>query len=426
MRILVVGGGGREHAIVWKFAQSPRVDRIWCAPGNAGIASLAECVPIAARDIGGMVAFARANRPDLVFVAPDDPLALGMVDAMEAAGFRAFGPRRNAAVLEASKIFSKGLMRRYGIPTARYEVFDAPGPALEYLSTHPAPIVVKADGLALGKGVVVARTTQEAEDAVHAMMGAQLFGDAGARIVIEEFLEGPELTVLAFTDGRTVIPMVTSRDHKRAFDGDLGPNTGGMGAVSPGADLSSDAEKHLMDAILQPTVDAMRQEGRLFQGVLYFGLMLTRDGPKVIEYNARFGDPETQAVLPRLETDLVDIVEAVIDRRLHELSIRWSSDATCCVVLASGGYPGHYETGLRITGLEDAAALPDTLVFHAGTRFTEGGTFEKRYETAGGRVLGVTARAGELETAIHRAYDGVSRISFPQMHYRKDIGRTAG
>jgi phosphoribosylamine--glycine ligase len=445
MRILVVGGGGREHAIVWKLAQSPRVEHIWCAPGNAGIASLAECVPIAAKDIGGMVAFARANHPDLVFVAPDDPLALGMVDAMEAAGFRAFGPRRNAAILEASKIFSKGLMKRYGIPTAGYEVFDAPGPALAYLATHPAPIVVKADGLALGKGVVVARTTQEAEDAVRAMMGAQLFGEAGSRIVVEEFLEGPELTVLAFTDGRTILPMVSSRDHKRALDGDEGPNTGGMGAVSPGADLSPETEKYLMDAILQPTVDAMRKEGRLFQGVLYFGLMLTKEGPKVIEYNARFGDPETQAVLPRLETDLLDIVEAVIDRRLHELTLRWSPAVTCCVVLASGGYPGHYETGLPISGIEEAAALPDTLVFHAGTRFAEGVHLEKRiamgrpetriphgrigqavYETAGGRVLGVTALADELETAILRAYDGASRISFPQMHFRKDIGRTAG
>ncbi len=442
MRILLVGGGGREHALAWKLAQSPRVGKIWCAPGNAGIASVAECVPIPAKDVGGMVAFARKVVPDLVFVAPDDPLALGMVDAMEAAGFRAFGPRRAAARVEASKAFAKELMKKYGIPTARYEVFDAIGSALEYLAAHPAPIVVKADGLALGKGVVVARTDEEAAEAVRAMMDEQRFGAAGATVVIEEFLEGPELTVLAFTDGRTVVPMASSRDHKRAFDGDRGPNTGGMGAISPGADLSPETERFLMDRILQPTVDALRQEGCLFQGVLYFGLMLTKDGPKVIEYNARFGDPEAQAVLPRLETDLVDIAEAVVDRRLHEVAIRWSPLACCCVVLASGGYPGSYGTGLPIRGLEEASALDDTVVFHAGTRFADGVGLESAeagghafqrphgrpgealYETAGGRVLGVTAMGGDLETAISRAYDGVSRISFPQMHYRKDIGRT--
>ncbi len=421
--ILLVGGGGREHAIAWKLAQSPRCGRIRCAPGNAGIAAIAECVPIPAKDVAAMVAFARETTPDLVFVAPDDPLALGMVDAMEAAGFRAFGPRAAAAEVEASKVFSKGLMRRHGIPTAAYETFDDLDAALAYLAAHPAPIVVKADGLALGKGVVVAKTDAEAADAVRSMMADKAFGAAGARVVIEEFLEGPELTVLAFTDGATVVPMASSRDHKRAFDGDRGPNTGGMGAVSPGADLSPALERAMRETILQPTVDALRAEGRLFQGVLYFGLMLTRDGPKVIEYNARFGDPEAQAVLPRLETDLLDIVEAVIDRRLAEVLIRWSPRPTCCVVLASGGYPGKYGTGLPIEGLDAAAALPDTLVFHAGTRF-RGDPAERRYETAGGRVLGVCATAGDLESAIDRAYDGASRIAFPGMHYRKDIGRT--
>jgi len=442
MRILLVGGGGREHALAWKLAQSPRVTKLWCAPGNAGIASVAECVPIPAKDVGGMVAFARQVVPDLVFVAPDDPLALGMVDAMEAAGFRAFGPRRAAARIEASKSFAKDLMHRYGIPTADYEVFDALEPALAHLAAHPAPIVVKADGLALGKGVVVAKTDEEAAEAVRAMLGEQQFGDAGATVVIEEFLEGPELTVLAFTDGRTVVPMASSRDHKRAFDGDLGPNTGGMGAISPGADLSPEAERDLMDRIFQPTVDALRQEGCLFQGVLYFGLMLTTAGPKVIEYNARFGDPEAQAVLPRLATDLVDIVEAVVDRRLQEVPIHWSPLVSCCVVMASGGYPAAYATGLPISGIEDAAALPATLVFHAGTRFAEGVRLETAaeaghavqrphgrpgeplYETAGGRVLGVVATAADLDSAISRAYDGVSRISFLHMHFRKDIGRT--
>ena len=417
MNVLIVGGGGREHAIAWKLRQSPRVGKLYCAPGNAGIAEIAEIVPIKANDLAGLVDFARHNPIDLVFVAPDDPLALGLVDELEAAGIRAFGPRRQAAVIEASKAFAKDLMHRHQIPTADYRVFDNQEEAIDWLSTANMPIVVKANGLALGKGVVIARTREQAVEAVQEMMSGQAFGTAGKTVVIEQFLTGPELTVLAFTDGTTICPMVTSRDHKRALDGDQGLNTGGMGAVAPGADLTPEDLDDLCRTIFQPTIDAMRAEGRLFQGVLYFGLMLTPLGAKVIEFNARFGDPEAQAVLPLLETDLVDIIDAVIDKKLDQLSINWKKSCSCCIVLASGGYPGSYKTGYPISGLDK---LPtDCLAFHAGTRRESG-----KVVTSGGRVLGLTLIAPTLEEAIDAAYSAAANVSFEHMHYRRDIGRT--
>ncbi len=416
MNILVIGGGGREHAIVWKLAQSPRVSRLYCAPGNAGMAGLAETVPIAVLDFPAIIDFCQTHAIDRVLVAPDDPLALGLVDELEEAGIRAFGPSRAAARIEASKAYAKELMCRYGIPTASYQVFSAMDAALAALDTCSYPVVVKADGLALGKGVVIAPDRDEARRAVRLMMEDHAFGKAGGTILLEEFLTGPELTVLAFSDGRTVKPMVTSRDHKRACDGDQGPNTGGMGAISPGADLTPEAMAQMQATIFQPTIDALREEGAPFKGVIYFGLMLTPKGPKVIEYNARFGDPEAQAVLPRLKTDLVEIMDAVLDGRLDSLPIEYSDECSCCVVMASGGYPGAYKTGYPIEGLDQA----DALVFHAGTRRDEQG----RIVTAGGRVLGVTALAPTLSEAIGRAYAAVARIRFQDAHFRTDIGRT--
>lgn len=418
MKVLVVGGGGREHAIVWKLKQSPRISRLYCAPGNGGTAAIATNLPLKATDLSGITEYAIREAIDLVFVAPDDPLALGLVDCLEAAGIRAYGPRKSAAIIESSKAFSKDLMRRYNIPTAAYAVFTSQEEALAYLDTQPVPIVIKADGLALGKGVIIAMNREEAREAVRSMMAGSAFGDAGRTVVIEEFMTGPELTVLAFTDGETVKPMVSSRDHKRALDGDKGLNTGGMGAIVPGADLSADDWALLQSSIFQPTIDAMRAEGRPFSGVIYFGLMLTPQGPKVIEYNARFGDPETQAILPLLETDLLDIIEATLDHRLAELDILWSDACSCCVVMASGGYPGSYKTGYPISGLDSTG---NCLVFHAGTRIDEkNGTAC----TSGGRVLGVTAVAPKLDDAINAAYAGVAGISFQDMHFRRDIGRT--
>ncbi|NLB29969.1 MAG: phosphoribosylamine--glycine ligase, partial [Clostridiales bacterium] len=343
MNILVVGGGGREHAICHTLAKSPRVDKIWCAPGNGGISNVAECVPVPATDVEEIVRFALENPVDYVVVAPDDPLALGMVDVLEDAGIRAFGPKKDAAAIESSKVFSKKLMRKYGIPTAEYETFSLVEDALRYIDEKGAPIVVKADGLALGKGVVVASTVEEAREAVTSMMRDMKFGHAGSSVVIEERLTGPEVTVLAFTDGSAIAPMLSSQDHKRAFDNDEGPNTGGMGAFCPSPKYTPELASLCMDTIFRPTIDAMKKEGRAFKGVIYFGLMLTPDGPKVIEYNARFGDPETQAVLPMLDTDLLDIFEAVTDERLSEIDVKWKAGAACCVVMASGGYPGSYE-----------------------------------------------------------------------------------
>ena len=414
MKVLVVGGGGREHAICVTLAKSPKVDKIWCAPGNGGIANVAECVDIKATDIEKMVAFAKEVQPDLVMVAPDDPLALGMVDAMEEAGLRAFGPKKNAAIIEGSKSFAKDLMHKYNIPTAGYAVFENSADAIAYIKEQSAPIVVKADGLALGKGVTVAMTEDDAIAAVKDAIDGGAFGGAGARVVIEEDLTGPEVSVLAFVDGKHLKTMPSAQDHKRAYDHDEGPNTGGMGAFSPSRFYTDDIAKTCMETIFQPTVEAMAKEGRPFKGVLYFGLMLTPKGPKVIEYNARFGDPETQAVLSRLDSDLFDIFNAVIDEKLDEIDIQWADNAACCVCMASGGYPKAYEKGKEITGLGD---VTDSFVFHAGTKVQDG-----KMLTAGGRVLGVTATAPTLDEAIRKAYADVKKIHFDGAHYRTDIG----
>lgn len=414
MKIMVIGGGGREHAIVHTLKKSAKVDHIWCAPGNGGIAQEAECVDIKATDIDGVVAFAKEHQPDLVMVAPDDPLALGMVDALEAIGVRAFGPRKNAAVIEGSKSFAKDLMQKYHIPTAGYAVFEDSAAAIDYIRQNGAPIVIKADGLALGKGVTVAMTEEDAIAAVKDAIDGHAFGGAGARVVIEEFLTGPEVSVLAFVDGTHLKTMPSAQDHKRAYDHDEGPNTGGMGAFSPSRFYTDEVAAECMETIFKPTVAAMAKEGRPFKGVLYFGLMLTPKGPKVIEYNARFGDPETQAVLSRLETDLVDIFNAVIDEKLEDIEIKWSDDAACCVVMASGGYPQAYEKGKQITGLEN---VQDSFVFHAGTAVQDGVPV-----TSGGRVLGVTATAPTLDEAIRKAYADVKRIHFDKAHFRTDIG----
>ena len=418
MKVLVVGGGGREHAIVRTLAKSPKINALYCAPGNGGIAAQAQCVPIQATDVEAMVAWAKEHAMDFVVVAPDDPLALGMVDALEAAGIPAFGPRANAAIIEASKVFSKGLMEKYHIPTARYRSFTDLEEALSYIRQEGAPIVVKADGLAAGKGVVVAQTVAEAEEAARSMMADGKFGAAGAKVVIEECMTGPEVTVLCFVDGEHLSPMPPSRDHKRAFDGDKGPNTGGMGAISPAPGYTPEIADRCMKEIFLPTVAALKAEGRPFHGVLYFGLMLTPDGPKVVEYNARFGDPECQAVLSLLETDLMDIFQACREGTLDRLDIRWKDAAACCLVLASGGYPTSYQKGYPITGLDEAEQT--AVVFHAGTKRDEDGTIR----TSGGRVLGVTAVGDDLNAAIDGAYAAAKHISFQDMHFRTDIGRT--
>lgn len=417
MKVMVVGGGGREHTIVWKIAQSPKVDKIYCAPGNGGIAELAECVPVKATDIDGVVAFAKENKIDLVMVAPDDPLVMGMVDALEKEGIRAFGPRANAAIIEGSKVFSKDLMKKYNIPTAGYEVFDNPADALAYIEKGTFPAVIKAEGLALGKGVIIAKDLKEAKAGIHDIMEDKVFGASGNRVVIEEFLTGPEVSVLAFCDGKTVVPMVSAQDHKRAYDNDEGLNTGGMGTFSPSRLYDSAKADECMKNIFLPTVKAMAAEGRPFKGVLYFGLMMTEKGVKVIEYNARFGDPETQVVLPRLKTDLVEIMEAVIDERLDKINIEWEDNAAVCVVLASGGYPVKYQSGYEITGLDEIAKYDDLTVFHAGTK-RDG----DKLLTAGGRVLGITAVGKTLDEAIKRAYEGVDMVTFKDCHFRKDIG----
>ena len=418
--ILVVGGGGREHAIIRKLKESPRCGRLFCTPGNGGISRDAACFDVAPTDVDGVVALARECGADLVLVAPDDPLVAGMVDALEEAGIPAFGPRANAAILEGSKVFSKNLMKTYGIPTARYEVFEDPAEALRYIrEQNRYPAVVKADGLALGKGVLLCADYEEAKRAVHDIMEDRVFGASGSRVVVEEFLTGPEVSVLAFTDGKTVRPMVSSKDHKRAFDGDMGPNTGGMGTISPNPFYTEEQAAWCMEHIFLPTVAAMNAEGRPFKGCLYFGLMLTPDGPKVIEYNCRFGDPETQVVLPRLKTDLIDILEAVREERLAELPIEWSEDACACVVMASGGYPAAYKKGLPIRGLDKQGQVLGAVVYHAGTKYENG-----CFYTNGGRVLGVTAAAPTLDEALKKAYEAVGHIDFEGAHYRRDIGKT--
>ncbi|MDD6188956.1 MAG: phosphoribosylamine--glycine ligase [Clostridiales bacterium] len=416
MKVLVVGGGGREHAICTALAKSSRIDKLYCAPGNGGISDIAECVAVKATDIDGMIAKAKELGVDFVMVAPDDPLALGMVDAFEKEGIAVFGPRQNAAIIESSKVFSKNLMKKYGIPTADYASFDDTDKALAYIDEKGAPIVVKADGLALGKGVVVAATVEEAKQAVKEMMLDGKFGASGAKVVIEEFMTGPEVTVLCFTDGKTIAPMLSSQDHKRAYDNDEGPNTGGMGAICPTPNYTPEVAAECMEKIFRPTIEAMNAEGRTFKGVIYFGLMLTPNGPKVVEYNSRFGDPETQPILTMLETDLMDIFQAVVDGTLDKLDIKWKEGAACCVVMASGGYPLAYRKGCEISGLDTVP--PDITVFHAGTEKRDG-----KYYTSGGRVLGVTATGADLAQAISRAYEGVAHISFENVHFRKDIGK---
>ncbi|NLL67437.1 MAG: phosphoribosylamine--glycine ligase [Clostridiaceae bacterium] len=417
MKILVVGSGGREHAILWKLKQSPRVTNLYCAPGNGGISEISECVPINAMDIDRIVAFAQKEAIDMVVVAPDDPLASGMVDALENAGIRALGPRKNAAIIEASKVFSKDLMKKYNIPSAAYESFSDSKSAKEYIKTAKLPLVVKADGLALGKGVLICNTTEEALEAVSSIMDDKRFGAAGQRIVVEEYMTGPEVSVLAFTDGKTIIPMVSSQDHKRAFDNDQGLNTGGMGAFSPSRVYTKELQEECMKTIFVPTISAMNIEGRPFKGILYFGLMLTSEGPKVLEYNARFGDPETQVVLPRLENDLVEVFDAIIDEKLGTIDLSWKENCAVCVVMASGGYPESYIKGYEITGIESIKNLDDTIVFHAGTKKENG-----KFYTNGGRVLGVTSVADDIDKAREKAYKAVSTISFKDAHFRKDIG----
>ena len=416
MNILVVGGGGREHTIIKKLKQNPSVETIYALPGNGGIAADATCVDVRATDIDGIVAFAKTTKIDYAVVAPDDPLVLGCVDALEAEGIPCFGPRANAAIIEGSKVFSKDLMKKYGIPTAAYEVFSDPKKALEYLETSPIPTVVKADGLALGKGVTVAMTREEAQNAVREIMEDKKFGRSGDQIVIEEYLEGPEVSVLAFTDGTTVKPMVSSMDHKRAEDGDRGPNTGGMGTVAPNPFYTDAVAKTCMETIFLPTIRAMKTEGREFRGCLYFGLMVTKDGPKVIEYNCRFGDPETQVVLPLLESDLLTVMQAVTSGTLADCEVKFKDANACCVVLASKGYPVSYEKGYEITIPADVREH----VFVAGAKLADG-----KLLTSGGRVLGVTAVADTLAGAVKEAYAMADRITFGSKYCRRDIGARA-
>ncbi len=416
MNVLVVGGGGREHAIIKKIKENPDVTQIYCLPGNGGIAHDATCVPIAATDIAAIVAFAKERQVDFAVVAPDDPLVLGCVDALEDAGICAFGPRACAAIIEGSKVFSKNLMKKYGIPTAAYEVFTSAEQALAYLADAPIPTVIKADGLALGKGVIIAMTRQEACDAVRQIMCDKKFGKSGESIVIEEFLEGPEVSVLSFTDGETIIPMVSSMDHKRAGDNDTGLNTGGMGTVAPNPYYTEQIAARCMDEIFLPTVRAMNAEGRTFKGCLYFGLMLTKDGPKVIEYNCRFGDPETQVVLPLLDSDLLTVMQATAAGKLKDTPVVFKKGYACCVIMASEGYPASYEKGYPITLPDDVRAQ----VYVAGAKLSEG-----KLLTSGGRVLGCTAIAPTLAEAIGGAYAAVGRISFANAYYRNDIGQRA-
>lgn len=419
MKVLVVGSGGREHAVVKKLAENPEIERIYCAPGNGGISVQATPVDIKATDVEGMVAFAKKEGIDFAVVTPDDPLVLGMADAMEEAGVPAFGPSKKAAQIEGSKVFAKNLMKKYGIPTAKYKVFDDPGKVVEYIERENCfPAVIKADGLALGKGVVIAKNLEEAKEAVHSIMEDKIFGKSGNQVVVEEFLTGKEVSVLAFTDSHTVSPMVSSMDHKRAYDNDEGPNTGGMGTIAPSPYYTADVAKRCMEEIFLPTMEAMKKEGCPFKGCLYFGLILTEQGPKVIEYNCRFGDPETQVVLPLLKTDLFTIMRAVHDEHLSELDIQWSTGAAACVVLASGGYPKKYETGFPIEGLDEDGGHPGVIVYHAGTKKQDG-----KFLTAGGRVLGVTGLGDNLPQALEKAYDAVKEITFEKVHYRTDIGK---
>ena len=420
MKILVVGGGGREHAIIKKLKENPNVTEIFACPGNGGIAKDATCVDIGAKDIPAITDFAVENKIDFCVVAPDDPLVLGCVDALEAKGIPCFGPNKNAAIIEGSKVFSKNLMQKYNIPTADYAVFADPKEVIEYIrKKNEFPTVIKADGLALGKGVIIAQNLEEAEDAVKSIMEDKMFGESGNHVVVEEFLTGPEVSVLAFTDGKAMVPMVSSMDHKRALDGDKGLNTGGMGTVAPNPYYTKEIADTCMETIFLPTMQAMNAEGRTFKGCLYFGLMLTPKGPKVIEYNCRFGDPETQVVLPLLKTDLLTVMQAVHDETLSELPVEFSDEAAACVIVASGGYPKAYQKGC-VMDFGKAEELPDVTVYHAGTALKDG-----KLVTSGGRVLGVTATGKDLETALQKAYAAVEEIHFDGAFYRKDIGQRA-
>ena len=419
MKVLIVGGGGREHAIAWKVSQSPKVEKLYCAPGNAGIAQVAECVDIGVMEFDKLTAFVKENQIDLTIIGPDDPLAAGAADAFEAAGLRVFGPRKNAAILEGSKAFSKDLMKKYGIPTASYENFDSPEAALAYLETAKMPIVLKADGLALGKGVLICQTLEEAKEGVKSLMLDKQFGNAGNTIVMEEFMTGREVSVLSFVDGKTIKIMTSAQDHKRAKDGDQGLNTGGMGTFSPSPFYTEEIHSYCKEHIYQATVDAMRAEGREFKGIIFFGLMLTADGPKVLEYNARFGDPETQVVLPRMKNDIVDVFGACIDGTLDQVDLEFEDNAAVCVVLASAGYPEHYEKGFPISGLEQFDEKNGYYVFHAGSKFGADGSIL----TNGGRVLGVTATGSDLKEARTNAYQATEWISFENKYMRHDIGK---
>ena len=420
MKVCVIGNGGREHAIAWRLSISPSVEKVYAVPGSAAMKNCAELVGIDWSHTDHLIRFLKDNKVDLVVVGPEAPLVAGLTDVLNEAGIPVFGPSKAAAQLEGSKVFAKDLMKKYNIPTAKYEVFSDPNKAIDYIKTeNTTPVVVKADGLALGKGVIIAQTINEAVEAVKEIMEDKKFGDSGNNIVIEEFLTGPEVSVLAFTDGKCVKPMVSSKDHKRAFDNDEGLNTGGMGTISPNPYYTDEIADICMETIFKPTIDAMNKENRPFKGCLYFGLMITPNGPKVIEYNARFGDPEAQVVLPRLKTDLVDICEAVIDERLDDLNIEWYDGAAACVVMASGGYPVKYKKGIEIKGLDDKGQVDGATVYHAGTKYENG-----KFYTSGGRVLGITAVAPTLDEALKKAYSAVDKISFEGAHYRRDIGRT--
>jgi len=419
MNILMIGSGGREHALILKLKKSKYAPKIYCAPGNGGISKDAQCVDIPVMDFDAIIDFSLKNKIDLVFVAPDDPLAAGLVDALEAKGIRAFGPNKAAAIIEGSKAFSKELMKKYGIPTASFEVFDNSEDALNYIKTQNSfPTVIKADGLALGKGVIIAECLAEAENAIKSIIEDKIFGDSGSKIVIEDFLQGPEVSVLAFTDGKTITPMASAKDHKRAHNGDKGLNTGGMGTISPNPYYDAKIENECMDKIFLPTIKAMEQEGRPFKGCLFFGLMITKNGVKVIEYNCRFGDPETQVVIKRLQTDLIDIIDAVIDEKLDNVDIKWNNNSVACVVIASGGYPLEYKKGIEIRGLNEDGQLENATVYHAGTKIENG-----KFVTSGGRILGVTCEGETLERALENSYEAVKKISIENSFYRTDIGK---
>ena len=416
MKVLVIGSGGREHALVWKIAQSPKVSQIYCAPGNAGISKLAQCINIDADNIEKLVDFAQEEKIDLTVVGPELALSKGIVNKFNRKGLRIFGPSKEATEIESSKVFSKYLMKKYNIPTANYEVFQNSEKAFDYIKQQNFPLVIKADGLAAGKGVFIVKDLVQARDALDALMKEKKFGEAGRQVIIEEFLEGEEVSILAFSDGRNVVPMVSSQDHKKIFDNDQGPNTGGMGAYSPVPFCNHKSEKIVLQKILIPVIEGLQKEGREYKGVIYAGLILTKDGPKVLEFNARFGDPETQVILPRLKTDLIDVFDAVIENTLHKINIQWEDNAAVCVVLASGGYPGKYQKGKVISGLERLKKMEDIIVFHAGSKLQD-----NKVITSGGRVLGITAWDKTIPEAKERAYKGVEKIYFEDIYYRKDI-----